>query len=80
MERISPLAYGNDPANWAVTTVFGGTPGWGPDTTPPVVLSIDINAHLTDPPDLPVGPQPTSWEQQRSEIAGRTGPHKVVVL
>jgi ELWxxDGT repeat protein/predicted outer membrane repeat protein len=27
LERVAPGAYGNDPTNWAVTTVFGGTPG-----------------------------------------------------
>ncbi len=27
LERLVPTAYGNDPANWHVTTVFGGTPG-----------------------------------------------------
>ncbi len=27
LERLSPTAYGNDPSNWEVTGVVGGTPG-----------------------------------------------------
>ena len=39
------------------------------DTANPTVVSIDINATLMDPPDLlDSGPQPTSWQQQRSDV------------
>ncbi|MCA9264894.1 MAG: hypothetical protein KDA60_13635 [Planctomycetales bacterium] len=37
------------------------------DTTPPKVLDVALNGLLSDPPDLGF-PQPTNWQQQRSEI------------
>jgi subtilisin family serine protease len=38
------------------------------DETPPQVLAIDFNTQTVDPLDLPHGPQPSSWLQQKSEI------------
>ena len=38
------------------------------DSIPPTVDSVEVNAGLTDPPDRPGGMQPTSWENQRSDI------------
>ena len=35
----------------------------------PIVESIEINTLAVDPADLPGGPQPTSWIQQRSQIS-----------
>jgi hypothetical protein len=38
----------------------------------PTVTMVEINAVETDPADLPKGPQPTSWLEQRSEISSLT--------
>jgi polyhydroxybutyrate depolymerase len=39
-----------------------------PDIAPPVVTGTSINSQQVDPSNLPKGPQPTSWESQRSSI------------
>ncbi len=38
------------------------------DAQPPVVQSVVVNANLTDPQDLPSGPQLTNWQKQHSDI------------
>ncbi|MFT7641630.1 MAG: hypothetical protein ACI9G1_003381, partial [Pirellulaceae bacterium] len=38
------------------------------DTVSPTVVSIGINTDQVDPADLPSRPQPTSWQQQHSDI------------
>lgn len=35
---------------------------------PPEVTHVEVNTGFVDPPDLPSGPQPTGWQQQRSDI------------
>jgi hypothetical protein len=38
------------------------------DVVPPTVTSFALNTEFVDPADLPKGPQPTSWQQQRSDL------------
>ncbi|MFT5523754.1 MAG: hypothetical protein ACI9HK_001702 [Pirellulaceae bacterium] len=38
------------------------------DTTPPTVIDVTLNAIHSDPANLPKGAQPTSWDEQRSDI------------
>lgn len=63
MNRTSEDDWGNDPASWIAADP---TPG-SVDTSTPTVLNVVIN-DLTDPADLPSGPQPTSWLEQRSAL------------
>ena len=64
LTRVSSDAWGNTATSWLA---FPPTPGAGYQD-PPRVLSFEINLGFADPVDLPKGPQPTSWAQQRSDL------------
>jgi hypothetical protein len=63
LSRIGDNSWGNDPLSW---TSDSPTPGRGDSA--PSVQSVTINAGFDDPDDLPKGTQPSSWQQQRSDI------------
>jgi hypothetical protein len=48
LERTSPTAYGNDPANWMVPRGTGGTPGRVNTAAAPVDINGDGHVGLTD--------------------------------
>jgi hypothetical protein len=48
--------------------VMGVTFGNHQQGAPPTVLAVEFNTDQTDPPDLPAGMQPTSWQRQRSDL------------
>jgi hypothetical protein len=64
LHRVGTSSWGQEATNW-----FGGdpTPGNGVGDTLQV-SSVRWNIGFVDPADLPRGPQPTSWSQQRSDI------------
>jgi hypothetical protein len=76
LRRVSEADWGNDSASWSAD---GPTPG-SIEAVLPTVVSAEANAldhdlvtsqffiAPIDPPDLPSGPQPTSWDQQQSYV------------
>jgi hypothetical protein len=65
LTRRSLDQWGNDPLSWGAVPPTPGNVYVGPAR----VLSVDINALQVDPADLAgKGPQPTSWQQQRSAL------------
>jgi len=64
ISRLGSDAWGNDGANWAAAL-----PTPGDLDISFVVTTVGINQTLADPVDLPKGPQPTSWQQQRSRLS-----------
>jgi hypothetical protein len=64
LTRVGEDLWGNDPASWFANTP---TPG-AVDVLPPTVTGFSINSEFVDPADLPKGPQPTSWQLQRSDL------------
>jgi hypothetical protein len=64
LTRLFPVGVGSDPSSWMPDAP---TPG-SIDNTNLVLTEFQWNSNEVDPADLPKGPQPTSWAQQRSEI------------
>ncbi|MFT7642406.1 MAG: hypothetical protein ACI9G1_004163, partial [Pirellulaceae bacterium] len=64
LTRQGETLFANDPRSW-----FAMDPSPGEiNNAPPVVVSVAVNQGFTDPADRN-SPQPTSWSQQRSELA-----------
>jgi hypothetical protein len=64
LTRLFPAGWGSNPLSWVPDSP---TPGSIANANL-IVTDLQFNANEIDPPDLATGPQPTSWEQQRSEI------------
>jgi hypothetical protein len=62
LTRRSWSDFGSDPASWV-----GAVPSPGAADTV-TVSQVIIAGDDTDPADLPSGPQPVSWQQQRSQL------------
>jgi hypothetical protein len=64
LNRSDVVGWGNSELSWST-----GSPTPGVFSTGPTLLSITVNGGKTDPDDLAgKGPQPTNWQQQRSDI------------
>ncbi|MFT5523194.1 MAG: hypothetical protein ACI9HK_001140, partial [Pirellulaceae bacterium] len=66
LTRLANTDFGSDPASWRAAEP---TPGQLGNLQ---VVSIEINAGMTDPADLAKGQQPTDWATQRSLISNLT--------
>jgi len=64
LARSDPNSFGRDAISWYADTP---TPGRFVDGAPRVT-QWSVNESFVDPLDLPRGPQPTSWLQQRSDL------------
>jgi len=62
LSRRFPVEWGHAPTSW-----YAGVPSPGEITQSFSVTSFAFNV-LSDPADIPKGPQPSSWAEQRSDI------------
>jgi hypothetical protein len=66
LTRTLPAALGTLASSWYAATPSPGSVGVL--STLPLVSSVVINGAQLDPADLPSGPQPVSWQIQRSDL------------
>ncbi|MFT5524059.1 MAG: microcystin-dependent protein [Pirellulaceae bacterium] len=65
---LTPRTIGQKPGRDNVALTVANLPQHNHTVAAPTVLGVTLNVGQLDPDDLPKGPQPTTWAEQRSDI------------